>query len=182
MGRWVTNVSPKSAIPAPVHDRHYWRRLLARAHPDSGGEHSLFLWALGVREYVAGETMEPPRPEYAPPRRSTRADSRRVPFDESRSFDYITARALRKAVELEEPFRTLIGLLEGAVEVGEEAGPLYRMQRQGATFKSLAALGHKANMNGAQRARLYRIAEELSLSQGHAGHLHKKLAEQEDAA
>jgi hypothetical protein len=175
-------VSPKTAMPAPVHDRHYWRRLLARAHPDSGGSHTLFLWALGVREFVAGDEIEPPRKEHTPPRRSTKADSLRVTFDPSRTFDEITAAALAMAADLEEPYRALLGLLEGAQQVREDAGPVYRQQRTGATFKSKAALGHKASMNGTQGSRLYRIAEELCLTQAHVGHLHKKLAETEDAA
>jgi hypothetical protein len=28
-----------------------WRRILARAHPDSGGDHELFVWIQNVREH-----------------------------------------------------------------------------------------------------------------------------------
>jgi hypothetical protein len=31
-------------------DRHMWRLLLARAHPDAGGDHKLFLFAHALKE------------------------------------------------------------------------------------------------------------------------------------
>jgi hypothetical protein len=35
---------------APFEDRHMWRLLLARLHPDAGGDHELFLFAHALRE------------------------------------------------------------------------------------------------------------------------------------
>ena len=34
----------------PFEDRHMWRLLLARLHPDAGGDHELFLFAHALKE------------------------------------------------------------------------------------------------------------------------------------
>jgi hypothetical protein len=34
----------------PFEDRHMWRLLLARVHPDAGGDHELFLFAHALKE------------------------------------------------------------------------------------------------------------------------------------
>jgi hypothetical protein len=39
---------------APFEDRHMWRLLLARLHPDAGGDHELFLFAHGLKEGAYG--------------------------------------------------------------------------------------------------------------------------------
>ncbi len=39
---------------APFEDRRMWRLLLARLHPDAGGDHDLFTFACAVRDEVAG--------------------------------------------------------------------------------------------------------------------------------
>jgi hypothetical protein len=39
---------------APFEDRHMWRLLLARLHPDAGGDHELFLFAHALREGAYG--------------------------------------------------------------------------------------------------------------------------------
>ena len=39
---------------APFEDRHMWRLLLARLHPDTGGDHELFLFAHALREGLSG--------------------------------------------------------------------------------------------------------------------------------
>ena len=36
-------------------DRHMWRQLLAKVHPDAGGNHELFLFASAVREGICGQ-------------------------------------------------------------------------------------------------------------------------------
>lgn len=38
-------------LPDPD-DKRMWRLLLARAHPDAGGEHELFLWTKKMHESV----------------------------------------------------------------------------------------------------------------------------------
>lgn len=41
--------------PAFLEDRHMWRMLLAKVHPDAGGDHELFLFACALKEGVCGE-------------------------------------------------------------------------------------------------------------------------------
>jgi hypothetical protein len=38
----------------PPNDRGMWRRLVSRAHPDAGGDHDLFIWAVATRTVVCG--------------------------------------------------------------------------------------------------------------------------------
>jgi len=44
-----------AARPASFEDRRMWRLLLARLHPDAGGDHDLFAFACAVRDEVSGE-------------------------------------------------------------------------------------------------------------------------------
>jgi len=37
-----------------LEDRHMWRMLLAKVHPDAGGDHELFLFACALKEGVCG--------------------------------------------------------------------------------------------------------------------------------
>jgi hypothetical protein len=39
---------------APFKDRHMWRLLLARLHPDAGGDHELFLFACVLKDELCG--------------------------------------------------------------------------------------------------------------------------------
>ncbi len=39
---------------AAFEDRRMWRLLLARLHPDAGGDHDLFAFACAVRDEVSG--------------------------------------------------------------------------------------------------------------------------------
>ena len=43
------------ARPTTFEDRRMWRLLLARLHPDAGGDHDLFTFACAVRDDVYGE-------------------------------------------------------------------------------------------------------------------------------
>jgi hypothetical protein len=63
---------------APPTDRSMWRRLLARAHPDRGGDHDLFIWTDALREYVVGSHSE--SPIHVRPRRTRPSGSPRVPY------------------------------------------------------------------------------------------------------
>jgi hypothetical protein len=47
------------AEPASSEDRRMWRLLLARLHPDAGGDHDLFAFACAVREEVSREKHPP---------------------------------------------------------------------------------------------------------------------------
>ena len=44
-----------AAGPTSFEDRRMWRLLLARLHPDAGGDHDLFAFACAVRDEVYGE-------------------------------------------------------------------------------------------------------------------------------
>lgn len=37
-----------------LEDRHMWRMLLAKLHPDAGGDHELFLFACALKERIYG--------------------------------------------------------------------------------------------------------------------------------
>lgn len=37
-----------------LEDRHMWRMLLAKLHPDAGGDHELFLFACALKEGICG--------------------------------------------------------------------------------------------------------------------------------
>jgi hypothetical protein len=156
--------------------------LLKRAHPDTGGSHDLFLWAQHLREYIAGDAPEEP-PSYArarrqPPPHPSSGD--RIEFSEAferfGSFSELTAHILAKAADMPEPFASLFAKLDDCAEVDEYDPVNCRMQHEGATYRSLAALAHKAGFSKEQRVRFYRLAEDLCLSQRHCGYLHKKLA------
>lgn len=41
--------------PAPFEDGRMWRLLLARLHPDAGGDHDLFAFACAIRDEVSAE-------------------------------------------------------------------------------------------------------------------------------
>jgi hypothetical protein len=79
------------------------------------------------------------------------------------------------AARVDGPFAGLLRLLDDCHEVTEYSGPVHRQQHQGATYKSLAAIGHRAGMDKAERTRWHRIAEGIPLSQRHAGHILSRL-------
>ncbi len=48
---------------APIpNDQRMWRLLLARLHPDAGGDHELFVFASAVKEEVCGGERPRTRP------------------------------------------------------------------------------------------------------------------------
>jgi hypothetical protein len=157
---------------------------MARCHPDQGGTDDLFIWVRQLQLHVVGDAIEPPRKENAPPRRTTTADSPRLDytdaFNKADSFEDLTRRAVVLADTLEEPYTSVLKLLKDCEELAEVAGIMYRQQHQGASYRSLAAIGHKVGMDKQARSYWYRIAEAIPLSQRHAGHILSKL--QDEAA
>jgi hypothetical protein len=154
-----------------------WRRLLRLTHPDGAGSHDLFIWARSLYEHVTGDGIEDVR-TYAQrrqpsPHHNSSSTGDRLDFTDAHShaesFDDLTLRALEVAEKVGQPFRGLLLLLHDCRESEEIA--LSRQQRQGATYRTLAALGHAAGMSQAQRSRWYRIAERVPLSQRHGGHI-----------
>jgi hypothetical protein len=129
----------------PPDDRGMWRLLVGRSHPDAGGDHELFIWSAG--EYI--------------------------PFDQFADFKVLTDRALSMAEAVAEPFGFLLRQVANCHPASE--GPLYEQQRRGASYRSLAAIGHRVGMTKAERIQWYRIAEAVPLSQRHAVHILSRL-------
>jgi hypothetical protein len=173
-------VTPRTLTAAPT-DRSMWRRLLRLTHPDGAGSHDLFIWARSLYEHVTGDAIEDARTraERRQPSRHHESTSTgdRLDFSaahsHAESFDDLTHRALGVAEEVGQPFRGLLLLLRDCRE--SEEITLSRQQRQGATYKTLAAIGHAAGMSKTERVRWYRVAERVPLSQRHAGHIMARL-------
>jgi hypothetical protein len=157
----------------PPNDRSMWRLLVSRSHPDAGGSHELFIWAVATRDAVCGGELEAeiPRVEQRAP--STQDTGERVPFDEDASLEGLTDRAVAMAEAVAEPFGFLLRQVVDCEPAEDE--PLHDQQRRGASFKSLAAIGHQVGMSKAERVQWYRIAEVIPLSQRHAGHILSRL-------
>jgi hypothetical protein len=155
-------------LTAPPDDRGMWRRTLARLHPDTGGSHDLFIWAGAVRDVLCGGELGSEIP-----RRENSTTSERIPFDQFAEFELLTDRAVTMAAAVAEPYAYLLRQVADCYPASE--GPLRAMQTQGATYKSLAAIGHRVGMAKSERAQWYSIAETVPLSQRHAGHILSKL-------
>src|SRR5215212_3660930 len=87
-----------------------WRLLISRAHPDSGGDHDLFIWTMATRDVVCGGELggEIPRREHREreretprPRGASTPNADRVPFDaafdKAASFSSLTEQAISLA-------------------------------------------------------------------------------------
>jgi hypothetical protein len=163
----------------PPDHRGMWRRLVGRAHPDGGGDHDLFIWTVAVRDIVCSSKSwtgpafgEDSEPDDQPSRRrdnSASGTADRVPFDKFADFEVLTDRALSMAEAVAEPFGFLLRQVADCHPASD--GPLYDQQRCGASYRSLAAVGHTVGMSKAERVQWYRIAEAIPLSQRHAGHI-----------
>jgi hypothetical protein len=157
-----------------------WRKLLARTHPDAGGDHELFIWTRNLHDVVCSQEVQ----NDPPPRRSstTQKDTPRVPFDaafeKAQSFADLTRQAISMGDAVDAPYDRLLRLLEDCEEEDEDS-PLFTQQSQGATYRTLAAIGHAAGLDKSERAGWYRLAEQVPLTQRHAGHILTKLKEGE---
>jgi hypothetical protein len=59
------------AVPSP-NDHRMWRLLLARLHPDAGGDHELFVFASTVKDSVCGkQSLEDKPVNHARPSRTS---------------------------------------------------------------------------------------------------------------
>jgi hypothetical protein len=151
-----------------------WRRLLARAHPDAGGTHELFIWTGAVRDVVCGSSLRGaprPDPDDHSSRRlegSTHEDPACVPFDEDAYLEVLTDRAVTMAAAVAEPYGYLLRQLADCYPVS--VGPLRDQQRRGASYKALAAIGHTVGMTKAERVQWYSIAEAVPLSAPRRAH------------
>ena len=173
-------MSPRM-LTAPLTDRGMWRKLLARAHPDAGGAHELYIWTSALRDHVCSSCAQDPdyvtrRDQGGPPGSPTSPGfAARVPYEEAfgraGSFAELTRQAVMFAESgaVGEPHASLLRLLADCYEAHD--GTLYRQQMRGATYKQLAYIAHLAGMTPAERRAWYQIAERVPLSQRHAGHL-----------
>jgi len=155
-----------------------WRKLLARAHPDAGGDHDLFIWARNLHDVVCASVLTNTPPPKAAQSSTPWEGPARVPFDEAferaHDFDDLTRQAVALSNTVDAAFARLLLSLEDCEEEDEDS-PLFTQQQLGATYKTLAAIGHAAGMNGAERSGWYKLAEQIPLSQRHAGHILTRL-------
>jgi hypothetical protein len=94
------------------------------------------------------------------------------PLGETSDFAALTAKAVTMAGEVGGIHGALLEILEDCEAPPRTTGA---WQQRGASYKSLAAIGHKVGMTKAERSRWYRIAEAVPLSQRHAGHILNEL-------
>ncbi|MBA2693954.1 MAG: hypothetical protein H0U65_15925 [Rubrobacter sp.] len=169
----------------PVDDPHMWRRIAAKAHPDAGGDGELFVWLTSVKEVVCeGQprkhtetpTREEPRRKDAG-HRNADDDPDRIPYPAHTDFREATLSALRYADNHPDGYGRLLRLLEDCLPMRSKQ----REQERGASYKRLAAIGHMAGMDTAQRSRWYSVARSIPLSDRHAGHLLYRLKKSEAA-
>ena len=102
-------------LTLPIDNNSMWRRLVGRAHPDVGGSHELFIWAVATRDSICGGGLgnEIPRRERDdhPSRRreaSTTTTADRVPFDCFADFEVLTDRAVAMAEAVAESYGYLL--------------------------------------------------------------------------
>jgi hypothetical protein len=177
----------RTPTPAPT-DKKMWRRLLRVVHPDTYGDHDLFIWAGALFEHVAGDAIEeaPRHVRREPPKHHPRTTSGdRIPFEEAfdraPSFTHLTEQALGLAENgaLDPAHAALLRLLADCREMGTADRILYRQQHEGATYRTLAAIAYKAGLSTSQRIQWYRVCESIPLSQRHDGHIISRMANSE---
>ena len=159
----------------PPDDPKMWRRLLSRTHPDAGGSHELFIWTGAVRDVVCRLSLHGavnPEPADNPSRRREPSTDNvdRVPYPPGTDFEECTRTALRMGAA-GWPFGPVLSLLADCQPLED----LAHEQERGASYKRLAAIGHAWGMSKAERVRLYRVAEDIPLSDRHAGHILSRL-------
>jgi hypothetical protein len=165
-----------TALPT---DRSMWRRLLRRSHPDTGGDHDLFIWTQALHEHVAGDHIEePPRHTRRDPPRHHQQTERldfTGAFDRFNSHDSLTQHAVDMSAELQAPYCHVLSLLEDCYPAAPTDTKLTRQESVGASYKQLAYIAHLSGMDHKERSRFYRIAESVPLSQRMAGHIISRL-------
>lgn len=138
-----------------------WRKLIARAHPDAGGDHELFIFAMKLRDAVCSEELA---------RKTEAEEPARVPFARGQDFAALTRKALNYNAG---DYSWILAVLRDCDPAQE--GPLFDQQQRGASYKRLAAIAHAHDMTKAERIAWYRVAEAIPLSDRHAGHILSKL-------
>jgi len=157
---------------------------MATVHPDrDGGDAELFVFLAALREHVeecAGGSVAELHSSRCRKRGRDHGrdhDSDRIHYDAQLGyvdeFVMLTMRAISVGQHVEEPFRSILALLIdcGATDHGRRAA----RQCRGASYKQLAAIGHRFGMSKAERQRWYEVARSIPLSDQHAHHLLGKL-------
>ena len=170
---WVS--MSKLVAPQPD-DRTLWKRLLARVHPDAGGDKDLFTWATKVRESLCVCTL---KEEACSKVGSTTYTPERIPFDSDLGYVdehvMLTLRALSIGKREEPLYARILRLL---LDCPSQAhGRVALRQCRGASFKQLGYISHLAGLSKEQRGIWYEIARSVPLSEQHAHHLIGKLKE-----
>jgi hypothetical protein len=113
-----------------------------------------------------------PEPTVHPSRRREPStdDRPRVPFDPGCDFAALTGRALERAAAGDE-YGQVLALLQDCWPLED----LAHEQTRGASYKRLAAIAHAWGMTKAERIGWYRVAEDLPLSDRHAGYILARL-------
>jgi hypothetical protein len=140
-----------------------WRRLLARVHPDAGGDDELFVWAKSLEELVRAKAQD----VLAPPLGGALRREGRIPFDPYTDFDRISERALLFASRAF-GYGDVLRLMRSAKRTGTAK------DRRGATYEQLARIAYLLGIDKHERnARKmwYRIARDVMLSEAHADHI-----------
>jgi hypothetical protein len=156
-------------VTLPPTDKTMWRKARARAHPDAGGDHELFIWLGSVEDLVCsgGQRRAPDQP---PSYQASREEPTRVPYATDTDFEEATRTALRMS-SLGMPYGRLLSLLADCRPLDH----LAHEQARGASYKRLAAIGHAWGMTKRERVGWYRVAEDIPLSDRHAGHILSRL-------
>jgi hypothetical protein len=171
----------------PHDDRTMWRRLIAQAHPDAGGDHELFIWTGALKDHVCipggfssganpgdkvgSEASEEKGSEARRGEWSGPEDPDRIPYPPYTDFREATLSALRYANNHPDKYGRLLQYLEDCYSMSEK----WREQELGASYRRLAAIGHMSGMDTAQRSRWYDIARSIPLADRHAGHILSRL-------
>ncbi len=163
-------MTPRTVAP-PLDDPRLWRRLVARTHPDAGGDHGLFIWAGTIRDAVCGGELRvesKPQPSDNPSRRRKPStappdDKPRIPYTTGLDFEESTRRALR----VEGPYAAVLALLGDCYPLPH----LAHEEGRGASYKRLAAIAHAHGMSPKERSGWYRCAESIPISDRHAAHI-----------
>ena len=152
--------------------------MIARCHPDSGGDHELFVFAQSVREQVQngllirGEfvpSAEPPSTGSKPrPKAPPRTDPSPITFDTELTFDELTEKAVATAPDLQQPYRWLFELLADVEAPGPDS-PAYTREEaaRGACHRRMAKVGRLLGLDSGGRGWLYHLARQVPLSDLH---------------
>ncbi len=161
----------------PPTDPAMRRRLKALAHPDNGGTHDLFIWTTNLLESAeeprrcsgacTGDSADRRGSSPAPTTgRAAAPEPDRIPWTGVYSFEEVTRTALRYA-STGASYGPLLSLLADCRPLDDKA----LQQSRGASYRQLAAVAHAHGMSKTERVAWYRLAEDLALTDRHAGHL-----------